>query len=77
MEPEVPDFCTDYLSHVLLSGHSDSFRKFDKKLFSYTLPTSALTSGTFHVSVHMVDIVSLQVVFGLMFNLFIGREAVT
>ncbi len=42
MEPEEPDFFTDYLSHVLLSGHSDSFSKYDKKLFLYKLSTSAL-----------------------------------
>ncbi len=28
MEPEEPDFFTDDLSHVLLSGHSDSFSKY-------------------------------------------------
>ncbi len=26
-------FFTDYLSHLLLSDHSDSFNKYDKKLF--------------------------------------------
>ncbi len=44
VEPEEPDFFTDYLSHVLLSGHSDSFSKYDEKLSSYELPTSALRS---------------------------------
>ncbi len=32
MEPEEPDF-TDYLSHVVLSGHNYSFNKYDKKFF--------------------------------------------
>ncbi len=35
-------FFTDYPSHVLPSAHSDSFSKYDKKLFLYRLPTSAL-----------------------------------
>lgn len=32
----------DYLSHMLLSGHSDSFRKYDKKLLLHRLPTATL-----------------------------------
>ncbi len=32
-------FFTDYLSHVLLSGHRDSFNKYDRKLFLYGTPT--------------------------------------
>lgn len=35
------DVSTDCLSHVRLSGH-DSFRKYDKKLFSYKSPTVPL-----------------------------------
>ncbi len=35
-------FFTDYLCHVLLSGHSDSFSNMIK-LFLYKLPSSALT----------------------------------
>lgn len=42
MEPVGPDFFTDYLSHILLSGHSDSFSKYDKKVFLYRLPFIAL-----------------------------------
>ena len=38
MEQEEPDFFTDCLSAVLLSIHSD---KYDKRLFSYGLPTAA------------------------------------
>ncbi len=38
----VARFFADYLSHVLLSRHGDSFSKYDKRLFLYGLPTSAL-----------------------------------
>ncbi len=41
-------FFTDYLSHVLLSVHSECFSKYDKKLFLYKLPTSALTAYISH-----------------------------
>ena len=33
MEPDVPDLFTDYLSPVVLSGHSDGFSKYDKFIF--------------------------------------------
>ena len=36
-------FFTDYLSHVLLSGHSDNFSKYNKKSLLYRLPAAALT----------------------------------
>ena len=37
-----PFFFTDYMFHVLLSGHRDSFSKYDKKILLYKLPTAAL-----------------------------------
>ncbi len=43
MELEEPQFFIDYLSYVPLSGHSDNFSKYDRKIFLYGQPTSALT----------------------------------
>lgn len=55
MEPEEPD----YLSHVLLSGHSDSFSKYDQKLFLCRLPTAALTCLT-HPKDHVAIVTSAK-----------------
>ncbi len=38
----------DYLSNVLLSGHSDSFSKYEKKLFLYGLLTDLPTCVPVH-----------------------------
>ena len=44
-EPEELDFFTDYLSHILLSGHNDRFNKYVKNIFLQKFPTAPLMSG--------------------------------
>ena len=55
MEPEKYGcflfFLTDFLSRVLLSGHSDSISKYDKRLFLYRLRTVTLIGQSYFVTI--------------------------